>query len=493
MLARLRASAFRALRPAVLLMAMVAVSVYLTLGVIHLRYPYEIEWMEGGLLDEILRVASGQKIYVRPTLDFVPYLYAPLYFYVSAAFTKLVGPGFLAPRLVSYLSSIGAIALIAGFVHKETRGDRFAAALAGGLFAATYCQSAAFFDIARVDSLFLVLTLASLYLLRFHPAPRARALAALLFTLAFLTKQSASLIFVPVALHVALVDRRRAFVFVGGGLALMIGSVLLLDWIHEGWFWYFVFWLPRQHPLVSRMAYDFWLVDLLAPLGLAAIVGLFYLLVGADDAEARRFHALTTAGMLAVSWTGRLHAGGYPNVIMPGFAALAILFGLGVHAALGLAARAPAEKQRGAQLLVLLGAALQFAALAYDPRRFVPSPGDRLAGDALVATLRETEGEVFVPAHGYLSRLAGKRPCAQEMAMEDILGIGGGKPGAALLAELRKALREKRFALIVPDTEWHRREIDESYRRQRDAILDPAAFFPVTGMRTRPKGLYLPR
>ncbi len=474
-------------------MAMVAMSIYLTLGVIHLRYPYELEWMEGGLLDEILRVASGQKIYVRPTLDFVPYLYAPLYFYVSAAFTKLFGAGFFAPRLVSYLSSIGAIALIARFVHRETAGDRFAAILAGGLFAATYCQSAAFFDIARVDSLFLFLVLASLYLVRFHPSPRMRALAALLFTLAFLTKQSASLVFVPLALHVALVDRRRAWIFVGGGLALMIGSVLLLDWMHEGWFWYFVFWLPQKHPLVGRMVHDFWVLDLLGPLGIACLFGLFYLLVGEGEAEVRRFHALAAMGLLTVSWTGRLHAGGWPNVIMPGFAAVAILFGLGVHGALALARRAPEAKQRGAEALVLLAAAAQLAALAYDPRRFVPTAADRLAGDALVATIRATEGEVFVPAHGYLSTLAGKRAHAHEMAMEDILGIGGGKPGAALLSELRRALREKRFAMIVPDTEWHRREIDESYRRQRDAILDPGAFFPVTGMRTRPKGLYLPK
>jgi hypothetical protein len=138
----------------------------------------------------------------------------------------------------------------------------------------------------------VLLVLASLYVVRFLPLAARRALAALVFALAFLTKQSASLLFVPLALHVALSIEERPGSSSGGGLALMIGSVALLDWIHEGWFWYFVFWLPRQHPLVGRMVHDFWVLDLLAPLGIACLFGLFYLLVGDGDAEARRFHAL---------------------------------------------------------------------------------------------------------------------------------------------------------------------------------------------------------
>ncbi|MFO0759928.1 MAG: glycosyltransferase family 39 protein [Byssovorax sp.] len=492
MLDRLRAKAFGLFRPFVMLLAATAIGVYLVLGVLHLRYPYELEWMEGGIVDEILRVAAGQKIYVRPTLDYVPFLYAPLYIYVSAAFTKLLGPGFLAPRLVSYLASIGAIALIGRFVHRETRGAFFPSLFAAGLFAATYCQSAAFFDIARVDSLFLLLALGALYTLRFSPTPRGQALSALLLVLAFLTKQSASVLVVPMAFFAVLRDRKKAWIFGVCAIGGIVGSAALLDVVHGGWFSYFVLWLPRQHPLVGRMAYDFWILDLLGPLGIACLGGLFYLLVGATDPEARRFHALMAAGMLFIAWTGRLHAGGWPNVIMPGFAMIAILAGLGAHSAFVLAGEAP-EKSRRIEALVLLAAALQLGSLVYDPKRVVPTAADRQAGDAFVASLRAMDGEVFLPAHGYLLTLAGKPTHAHEMAMEDILGIGGGKPGAALLAEVRKALKEKRFSVVIPDTGWHQREIDESYRRQRDAIIDPAAFFPVTGMRTRPKGVYLPR
>jgi len=501
-LARFRALVARFPRPALMIVAVAAIATYLILGIIHLRYPFELEWMEGGMVDEVRRVLAGQKIYVKPTLDFVPYLYAPLYFYVSAAFAKVFGVGFFSLRLVSYLSSIGAGVLIAMFVHRETEEDdedgarvgdrRFAALLAVGLFAATYRESSAFMDIARVDSLFVFLLLGALYLLRFGKDLYAHAGAALLFTLAFLTKQSALIVFAPVALYALIAHRRRAVVFVFGSLALMGVSFLVFNWVHEGWFYYFVFWLPRQHPLVPRMRYDFWIEDLFAPLCVACLSTLLYLFVPSRRSP-RLFYAFAAAGMLGTSWAGRLHAGGWPNVIIPGFAMLSVLFGLGVYTALSLAREAPDKTRRGLEAFVLAAAGVQFVCVVYDPRPLVPTQQDREAGEALVRTIAAQPGEVFMPAHGYLSSLAGKRTFAQEMAMSAILGIDGGPPGYALKAEIVRALAEKRFGAVLTDTEFMRREIEQNYARKGDVFRDRSVFYPITGMRTRPRSLYLRR
>lgn len=487
----LRAAGFRLLRPLVVLFALGPIGVYLVLGIIHLRYPFEIEWMEGGIVDVVRRVVAGQKIYVKPTVDFVPYIYAPLYFYVAGAFAKVLGVGFFSARLVSFLASLGVIALVFRFVQRDTK-SLFAAVAAAGLFAATYRIATGFYDIARVDSLFVVLLLGALYPLRFHTSARSRVVAAVLFTLAFLTKQSASLIFVPIALHVVLAERKRALVFVGTAAGLMLASVLVLDRIHSGWFAYFVFWLPRQHAWVRRMWWDFWIEDLMAPLAPGCLVGLFYLITQ-KGAPGRRFYFLAFAGTLAVAWTGRLHTGGWPNVIMPAFAMIAILFGLGLHAGLARAAELAEDGRLRAEVFLLVTAFIQFGCLVYDPSRYIPTKRDQDAGNELLASIQRLDGDVFLPAHGSFTALVGKRTFAQSMAIGDILGVGGGRPGAELRDDIRRAIAQKRFGAIVLDDEWFRREIDQAYVKKEDLFAGKDVFWPVTGARMRPRMIFVPR
>ena len=51
----------------------------LVVGLSRIGYPYELEWMEGGSLQNVQRVVGGESIYVEPSIDFVPFLYTPLY------------------------------------------------------------------------------------------------------------------------------------------------------------------------------------------------------------------------------------------------------------------------------------------------------------------------------------------------------------------------------------------------------------------------------
>ncbi len=153
---------------------MAPIVIYLFVALRRIGYPFELEWLEGGEVEIVNRVVHGQGIYVAPSLHYVPYPYPPLFIWISAVFAKVLGVGFLAPRLVSFLASLGVLALLFHIVRRET-GDAVAGLVAAGLFAATYQASGAYFDLARVDSLFLALLLAAIALVR-RTTPGAVAL-----------------------------------------------------------------------------------------------------------------------------------------------------------------------------------------------------------------------------------------------------------------------------------------------------------------------------
>ena len=113
--------------------------------------------MEGGMVDHVARIRHGQPLYVAQVLEFTPYIYPPLYFYMSAAASTLCGIGFFCLRFVSFLSSLLSFALIFLLVWKKT-GNSLAALAATGLFAATFEIIQRFwFDVAPRRFVVLVL------------------------------------------------------------------------------------------------------------------------------------------------------------------------------------------------------------------------------------------------------------------------------------------------------------------------------------------------
>ena len=161
------------------------ISAYIIIALLRITYPFELEWLEGGSLDHVRRIFEGEKIYVTPSLDFVPYAYAPLFFYLSAGLAKITGLDFFPLRLISFLSSVGAIVTIFFLIRRET-GDKFSGLLASGLFAATFEIGGSFFDIGRVDSLFVFLLLVGMYLSRFADSRKMAGAAGIVFALSFL-------------------------------------------------------------------------------------------------------------------------------------------------------------------------------------------------------------------------------------------------------------------------------------------------------------------
>ncbi|HEX6972946.1 MAG TPA: hypothetical protein VF147_01010 [Vicinamibacterales bacterium] len=470
------------------LLAAVAASfigIYVFIALSRMPYPYALEWMEGGSLEQVARILDGQRLYIAPSIDFIPYIYTPGYFYVAAGAAWMGGAGFATLRLVSFVASLGCFTLIFVLVRHET-GRTVFGLVSAGLFAAMFGLSGGWYDLARVDSLFMALLLAGVVTLRLRAGSTGQAAAAALFFLSFMTKQPA--LIVAAAMAPAIIctrSGRSPLVFPLALALLLVVTVATYNAATDGWFWYYVVTLPASHEPEWPMLRDFWSHDIAAVLSIAVVLTAVFV-VSRDPRGRRVFYGALFAGLVLTAWLSRMHSGGYSNVLMPLHAALAIGAGLGLAAA----------RDTRFETIAALACLIQFAQLSYSPTIHIPTSRDREAGDRIVATLRTFKGDVLLPNHEYLARLAGKRTFASGMEFDDVRRSSDTRLGLELEAAMRAALEHGRFdALLLDPTGWDGfdAEVNVSYRPERRLLDDPDLFMPRTGMPTRPNVVCVPR
>ncbi len=459
---------------------------YVYAALSRIDYPFELEWMEGGVLQHVTRILDGEEIYCKPGLEHVPFLYTPLYYYVSALFALLMGHSFLPLRLVSFLSSLFGFGIIYMFVRKET-SDRFAGFMAAAMFAAMYKIAGGWFDVARSDSLFIAMLLWGLYVFRFASTRSSLVLGGLLVGLAFLVKQTALIVFLPVGIAAFVHDRRRGLLFLGSTVFLIGATTLVFNHVSNGWYSYYVFELAGRHPIERQMFFDFWQKDLFRPLAIAMLfsIAAFAIPPPKPTNGFSLFYIPLIIGAMGGSWLSRLHSGGFVNVLMPVYSVVAILFGLGLAATMK---RIGSMGQSGIKLnlVVFVAVLIQFLSLAFDPSVVIPKPSDALAGRKVVQRIRELEGDVFVPNHSFLLASAGKRSHAHRMAIDDIIRTGD-PLGLKLARSIESKIEEKEFDAIIVHADWFRAVIVEQYIRT-DRVL-----FPSIGWAPRREWVFLPK
>lgn len=466
---------------------------YIVIALIRVRYPFELEWMEGAVVDHVRRVLAGQKIYVAPSIDFVPFVYPPVYFYVSALAATILGVGFFPLRLLSFLASVGCFGIIFAIVRKES-GSSKAGFLAVSLFAACFRAGGAWYDLARIDSLYLLLVLVAAYLVRFQASRLGSIMAMLLLATAFLTKQSAMLIALPILAYVALRSWREGVVAVMVFAAVAGASTWVLNRVHDGWYVYYVFTVPANIQRIDSVSVDFWRQDILGPLAIASAMSGGYLLTALARPRTTRlsFYSLVALGMIGSSWLSRLHAGAYDNDLIPAYAVISILFGLAV---VELEAVWHSHGLRNFRVYTSALSLVQLFLLFYDPRQQVPTARSRETGNQLVSLMAAVPGDVFLPQHGYLPALAGKQTFAHSMAVYDITRAGNAADRDRLLNEFHQAVVDRKFGAVIVDRvdPWFSEDLARAYRRSGHLVSDAEIFWPVTGLRTRPEWIYLPR
>ena len=429
-------------------------------------YHYDLEWMEGGMLCHALRIARDQPLYGPPSVDFIPFLYTPFYPWLVAKLGGAAGIGYTLGRAISLVSFVGTLLLGYSFARKGG-GSRATAALVPGITAAAFVPTGAWFDLARPDTLFMFLVTAGLFVGFWgRKRPVFVVAAGLLMVLAFFTKQTASPFMVGLGFVLLILSWRAALLY-GATLAVFgLPALYLINRATDGWFWTYVFKLHQQHDFYPLRAF------VGSPFRLLLLVGPGLLLVP-WALHRRRNSELTFAVMLALLGAVAACVGfgtqwAFTNAFIPGvfFPAVAIATAAGRLTFADQSMRPPRMRPPVVYLLLACtlvtatGIALPWASrrfpksiglpadepTALDLRRFVPTPRDSDEGNALIAKLASTSGEVMVPFHPFYAHLAGKRTYVHRMGVMDVGRAGLGAPRG-----LGAAIAEKRFSLIVMD------------------------------------------
>ncbi|MBA2511922.1 MAG: glycosyltransferase family 39 protein [Rubrobacteraceae bacterium] len=216
-----------------------ALLLFLRHGWDALAFSFPLNYGEGPLLDQAVRLADFKNIYPGD-LGEAPYTisnYPPFYLLVQAPFVWLFGPEFWYGRLIS-LASVAATALFVALTLYTLTRDRIAA-LAAGLTFPAIPYVLRWSSLGRVDLLGLALSWAGLFaVVRWPERRRTMVVAALLFVAAVSTRQTYVLAAPLTAFVWLLVQgrRRRALELAGISCGLGLVSFLALNVATDGGF-----------------------------------------------------------------------------------------------------------------------------------------------------------------------------------------------------------------------------------------------------------------
>ena len=161
----------------------IALFEYALLARAALTFPFPLDYGEGPILDQTLRLAQFENIY-GDSFATPPYTvsnYPPLFQLIQVPLARIVGPAFWYGRLLSLLSAVSAAAFIGLLLYTLTH-DLIASTI-GGLTLLTFPYLLQGTVLNRVDALAFALSLGGLYVTVRWPGHRgATWVAGLLFT-----------------------------------------------------------------------------------------------------------------------------------------------------------------------------------------------------------------------------------------------------------------------------------------------------------------------
>jgi hypothetical protein len=448
----------------------------------RVAYPFDLEWLEGATLWHAQRIFDGQALYPAPTIDFVPHPYPPLYPALLALVAHATGGvSYAAGRALSTASFAGALVIGWRFVRAEG-GSRAAATVAMAIPCAAYVPTGSWYDLVRVDSLWLLLTAGGATLAwRARRSTAGVAAAALLLVAAFFAKQTAAPFMPALALGLWMVNRRAAIVFAATLALAGLPALWAMQHATGGWFWFYVFAVHHSHAFDAAAP---WHAPGRTLAMLAPSLPLVAWALWRDRSPPLRWTAWLAATGIVVAGIGKATTGGYINAFIPAvyFSSLLIGMALATVARDDDARRTTLAWALAAATLALAPRVLPALSQKIAPRRYgapqptgyalaalMPTAEARAKEEALIARLRAVDGDVWLPTRPWYARLAGKRPLAGEMAASDLT------PTGKIIDGFDDALRTRRFAAVV---------LDEPY----DVLLRPlvarSTVTPIDGART---------
>ena len=475
-------SPHKASRGATYILFFIPVFAYIVCALQRLGTPIELEWMEGGSLQMMHRVLSGEPLYGPPSVEFVPYTYTPLYFYLSALVSFVVGPDFFPLRLVSFTASLAAFLFLCAIIRRETK-CALAGAAAVGLFAGSYAVNGNWFDIARIDSLCVAFILSGMW----FALGRGRAFeliaGGVLVAFAFFTKQVTLVVAGPLILAVTVRYGARGLLFAFSTLLAIGVGCVAMEILHDGWFMFYVIESPRTRWLsnlsMDRLARAIFVE--FAPifmLPIAVSITPLWNLVTHPTRTGASFLIALSGLFLAAAW-GRVESINFLNSSIPAHLGAAMLFGLALGRLSSSVGRA----------LVAVTFTLQLCVFASMLGPLVPLERELANYRSYTEVVTALPKPIYIPDQGYLTALGGEDSFAHSIGIMDLMMGGSPSMVARFRQEMEGALDAKRFGTIVCDTElfprWFKEALERNYEVNTTANPQGAST-PVLGFQHRP-------
>ena len=504
----------------------------------RLFYPYDLEWMEGGMLVHAQRIQQGKGLYVQPSSEFIPFIYPPLYAEVLADVGEFFALDYWLGRGISVLATLATC--VASIWLLRLEGLSWGLAIVGGaLFLEGYEDCGTFYDLTRADAAMLSCVAWSALFLRLKRYP----FSGLLLWMAFLFKHNAAIFGIPFALWLWKTENWKSALLFGLWSAIpALMSVGYLQWSTEGYFLTYLLEVPSHHPMVGDRLlwlseYEMWHANgiLLSLMWLgysrhlwkegaqkSAIALLLSFLMAAamtqisekgyppllqiPGAERIPFAILLwiifASAFLRRNWFNQLtmhqqfwmgctltavvfsaimrgHHGGYTNVLMPGIWALSLVCVLWL------------AQQKWPRWLIAGLICLQFWWGQWDPSKYIPTNADKLEGDRLVALLEKEAGPIWIPHSPWLAVQAGHQPYTHLISLWDIDHPEG--PLLQYVQDLRKDIQNHHFQTIVSANTQLRFDVVRFYQKQQSIRPAGQLFLPKVGWPVRPSYLYKPK
>jgi hypothetical protein len=451
---------------------------------VRMEYPYDLEWMEGGMLVHAARVADGLPLYVTPSETFIPFIYPPMYPWVVGGLSTLGLPlDYALGRGVSVAGIVVAALVLLLAIRKEGGGILLGLGSAI-LFLVCYPDAGAFFDLVRNDGLLMGLLAAALFSVR----TGWLRVGGMLLTAAYLTKHTSAVFGVPALWWLWHHEGRQAAKrFICWSVVPALGATIALTVASGGLFLTYVLGVPSVHPFVAERFFVTAPTELLKALPwMVGVIGLAWLLFRRASSPGSRFWVVQGATALLISAVMRGHHGGFLNVLIPGLWALALWSGLAIHA---IRVRWPGMFVRVATSVLI---AWQVWSVRWVPEKYIPSTADKVAGDAIVEQLRAIDGEVLAPWQPWMPVQAGKSGSIALIALWDIDHEQG--PLHAEAQVIAKSIRSQRWGAVLSARSKLKRGLEKHYQKSPTFRRPKGkALYPKTGWRVRPHELWLPK
>jgi hypothetical protein len=385
----------------------------------HINFPLNLEAMELLILQHLRRLMSGLPIYVAPAPDFVPLVYAPLYYYLSVPFAWLFGANLFTLRLVAILGMLGAGIVIFLAVRRHTASTWWAI-MAVGLFAASYRAMDTYLDNAHSDSWLLFTVLLGCYLIDLNRSRATNLLGVFVLVVSFWFKQHGALFAVGGVLYLTWREGiKHSWMY--WALATLFGPLLyalapaLMFGAH---FHYYTLIVPSQWSAVNFAGFKRYLgyaIKNYLVLAASGTTAVFTLLLRFPRLKRVNIWYFTFPFAVLSGFLGAMDDGSNNNIFIP----IATWFILtGVFGLQYAAENIPLVKTWA---LHLLAVGASFALLFYNPASVVVSRAAPQAYRDFIQYLNSLDGRVYAPWIGPLQDGYEFYPAVHWVPMEDLI------------------------------------------------------------------------